>query len=166
MDLWATCWPIRRSNSLIHLVWFRNACIILLITLKFQNTLIKWFFFVFADILKDSIKPYRDTDSGRFATAVVFDCRGLEPIDFSPRVSTTHPAEINILYIYLEWMPTRWNKNLSDKIIPNKIIFLHLTWIGFENPKVSIQTDNFCMTVVRWDTVWYSSVHLSGLFAL
>ncbi|XP_048745758.1 CXXC motif containing zinc binding protein-like isoform X2 [Ostrea edulis] len=37
------------------------------------------------DILKDSIKPYRDTDSGRFATAVVFDCRGLEPIDFSPR---------------------------------------------------------------------------------
>ncbi|XP_061166524.1 CXXC motif containing zinc binding protein-like [Saccostrea echinata] len=37
------------------------------------------------DIMRDSLKPYCETDSGKFATVVVFDCRGLEPIDFSPR---------------------------------------------------------------------------------
>ncbi|XP_033737813.1 CXXC motif containing zinc binding protein-like [Pecten maximus] len=38
------------------------------------------------DIIKDSIKPYNIDDSGKFKTMVVFDCRGMEPIDFSPRV--------------------------------------------------------------------------------
>ncbi|XP_060070390.1 CXXC motif containing zinc binding protein-like [Ylistrum balloti] len=38
------------------------------------------------DIIKDSIKPYNIDDSGKFKTVVVFDCRGMEPVDFSPRV--------------------------------------------------------------------------------
>lgn len=37
------------------------------------------------DIIRDSIKPYCDTDAGKFATIVAFDCRGIEPVDFSPR---------------------------------------------------------------------------------
>ncbi|VDI65263.1 CXXC motif containing zinc binding protein-like [Mytilus galloprovincialis] len=38
------------------------------------------------DILKDTIKPYTADDSGHLKTMVVFDCRGVEPIEFSPRV--------------------------------------------------------------------------------
>ena len=40
-----------------------------------------------SDILRDTIKPYNAEDSNKFKTIVVFDCRGVEPIDFSPRVS-------------------------------------------------------------------------------
>ena len=36
------------------------------------------------DIMADSIVPY-DTN-GSFKTIVAFDCRGIEPVDFSPRV--------------------------------------------------------------------------------
>lgn len=39
------------------------------------------------DILKDTIKPYTADDSGHLKTMVVFDCRGVEPIEFSPRVN-------------------------------------------------------------------------------
>ncbi|XP_046851782.1 UPF0587 protein v1g245604-like [Xenia sp. Carnegie-2017] len=38
------------------------------------------------DILKDSIKPYKADDDNKYKTIVSFDCRGLEPTDFSPRV--------------------------------------------------------------------------------
>lgn len=34
-------------------------------------------------ILEESIKPYTDADQGKFATIVAFDCRGIEPCDFS-----------------------------------------------------------------------------------
>ena len=44
---------------------------------------------LFSDILKDTIKPYTEDDSGHFKTVVVFDCRGVEPVDFSPRVGFT-----------------------------------------------------------------------------
>lgn len=36
------------------------------------------------DIIKDSILPYDTSES--FKTIVAFDCRGIEPVDFSPRV--------------------------------------------------------------------------------
>ena len=36
------------------------------------------------DIIQDSITPYDASES--FKTIVVFDCRGIEPVDFSPRV--------------------------------------------------------------------------------
>merc|ERR1712228_1089788 len=39
-----------------------------------------------ADIIKDSICEYSADDSPRFKTIVAFDCRGVEPTDFSPRV--------------------------------------------------------------------------------
>ncbi len=41
----------------------------------------------FADILKDTIASYNESDENSFKTIVAFDCRGVEPTDFSPRVS-------------------------------------------------------------------------------
>ncbi|KAL5020933.1 hypothetical protein ScPMuIL_000088 [Solemya velum] len=41
------------------------------------------------DIIQETIAPYTEGDSGRFKTVVVFDCRGVEPIDFSPRIGYT-----------------------------------------------------------------------------
>ncbi|CAB4006612.1 Hypothetical predicted protein [Paramuricea clavata] len=38
------------------------------------------------DIMKDSICSYRIQDNNTFKSIVSFDCRGLEPTDFSPRV--------------------------------------------------------------------------------
>ncbi|KAI8787086.1 UPF0587 protein [Biomphalaria glabrata] len=38
------------------------------------------------DIIKDSLCSYTSEDSGKFKTILVFDCRGVTPIDFSPRV--------------------------------------------------------------------------------
>ncbi|CAH1248344.1 CXXC motif containing zinc binding protein-like [Branchiostoma lanceolatum] len=38
------------------------------------------------DILQDSIQPYCAENTEEFRTAVVFECRGVEPVDFSPRV--------------------------------------------------------------------------------
>lgn len=37
------------------------------------------------DILPDTIASYKISDNNRFKTLVVFDCRGIEPVDFSPR---------------------------------------------------------------------------------
>nr|XP_058951982.1 CXXC motif containing zinc binding protein-like isoform X1 [Pocillopora verrucosa] len=39
------------------------------------------------DIIRDSISEYTIEDSNTFKTMVAFDCRGLEPFDFSPRFS-------------------------------------------------------------------------------
>merc|ERR1711972_774191 len=36
------------------------------------------------DVLKETIKAYQKTDES-FQTVVVFDCRGIEPTEFSPR---------------------------------------------------------------------------------
>ena len=40
------------------------------------------------DILTESIGrySYEDSESNKFTTIVAFDCRGLEPVDFDPRV--------------------------------------------------------------------------------
>lgn len=38
------------------------------------------------DIIKESITPYTQDDAGQYKTIVVFDCRGVTPSDFSPRV--------------------------------------------------------------------------------
>ncbi|KAH3793740.1 hypothetical protein DPMN_147259 [Dreissena polymorpha] len=38
------------------------------------------------DILPDSISSYNAEDTNQFETVVVFDCRGVEPVDFYPRV--------------------------------------------------------------------------------
>lgn len=38
-----------------------------------------------ASIIADSIKSYTADDQGKLKTVVIFDCRGLEPCDFSAR---------------------------------------------------------------------------------
>jgi len=38
----------------------------------------------FLDVLSDTVCPYDQADSGTLKTIVVFDCCGVEPIDFSP----------------------------------------------------------------------------------
>lgn len=45
------------------------------------------------DIIKDSIKEYTAEDSNKFKTMVAFDCRGVEPVDFSPRVGFVAEGE-------------------------------------------------------------------------
>lgn len=39
-----------------------------------------------ADIIKESLCAYSADDMPRFKTVVAFDCRGIEPTDFEPRV--------------------------------------------------------------------------------
>lgn len=51
-----------------------------------ENTFQSNFGFSLSDIIKDGISPYTNEKSGQFATVVVFDCRGVSPTDFSPRV--------------------------------------------------------------------------------
>lgn len=41
------------------------------------------------DILKQSLASYMTQDNNKFKSVVAFDCRGLEPTDFSPRVGFT-----------------------------------------------------------------------------
>ena len=36
--------------------------------------------------MRDTISQYTSDDSNTFKTIVGFDCRGLEPFDFSPRI--------------------------------------------------------------------------------
>jgi len=45
------------------------------------------------DIIKDSLQPYTAEHSNSFKTVVAFDCRGMEPVDFSPRVGWTCRGE-------------------------------------------------------------------------
>ncbi|XP_045157646.2 CXXC motif containing zinc binding protein-like [Mercenaria mercenaria] len=45
------------------------------------------------DILRDTIAAYNADNSNQFKTMVVFDCRGVEPTDFSPRVGFTAEGE-------------------------------------------------------------------------
>ena len=37
------------------------------------------------DIKEDSVVSYDMLDNNKFKTIVIFDCRGLEPVDFDPR---------------------------------------------------------------------------------
>eukprot|EP00007_Cunea_sp_BSH-02190019_P001434 CAMPEP_0174245518 /NCGR_PEP_ID=MMETSP0417-20130205/39458_1 /TAXON_ID=242541 /ORGANISM="Mayorella sp, Strain BSH-02190019" /LENGTH=138 /DNA_ID=CAMNT_0015325313 /DNA_START=47 /DNA_END=460 /DNA_ORIENTATION=+ len=45
------------------------------------------------NIVKDSMKPYTEDDSGRWAPVITFDCRGIEPVEFIPGMGFTgkHP---------------------------------------------------------------------------
>jgi len=42
--------------------------------------------FCITDIIKESLGAYFADDMPQFKTVVVFDCRGVEPTDFEPRV--------------------------------------------------------------------------------
>ena len=65
--------------------------------------LVMSFVFSFIDIIEDSIKPYIIDKNNQFQTVVTFDCRGVEPVDFSPRVclmsKPSHHGYENILYM-------------------------------------------------------------------
>lgn len=37
------------------------------------------------DVVEGSQASYTESDSGTFKTFVLFDCRGIEPVDFDPR---------------------------------------------------------------------------------
>nr|CAG4643606.1 EOG090X0HQJ [Ilyocryptus agilis] len=37
------------------------------------------------DIIPESVTSYNDEDQGKFKTIIKFDCRGMEPSNFSPR---------------------------------------------------------------------------------
>lgn len=37
------------------------------------------------DVVEDSLKSYDFTDANRFKSVVAFDCRGMEPVELSPR---------------------------------------------------------------------------------
>ncbi|XP_013405038.1 UPF0587 protein v1g245604 [Lingula anatina] len=61
------------------------------------------------DILKDTIVPYTAEDSGKFKTIVVFDCRGVEPTDFSPRTGfTTEGAESGTKFTEVTLTEKEW----------------------------------------------------------
>ncbi|KAG8188046.1 hypothetical protein JTE90_009920 [Oedothorax gibbosus] len=74
------------------------------------------------EILPESRKMYTAEDSETFKTIVVFDCRGVEPIDFSPRIgfrakgesSGTKFDEINLEE--KEWVDYDEKANLSVSI--------------------------------------------------
>ena len=56
--------------------------------------LISWCFtalLCIADIIKDSLGSITAEDT-KFKTIVIFDCRGVEPVDFSPRVRQADSA--------------------------------------------------------------------------
>jgi hypothetical protein len=48
--------------------------------------------FIFAGILEDSIQVYTKNDHESFKTIALFDCRGLELIDFDFRVRNVKPG--------------------------------------------------------------------------
>ncbi|XP_012149328.1 CXXC motif containing zinc binding protein [Megachile rotundata] len=61
--------PAQRGNAVNHIVIKCKLC-------SRENSL---------TILEDSIKPYIADDQDKFQTIATFDCRGLEPTDFSAR---------------------------------------------------------------------------------
>lgn len=42
---------------------------------------------LFIDILKDSIKSYSFDKNSEWQSLATFECRGIEPVDFDPRVN-------------------------------------------------------------------------------
>lgn len=57
---------------------------------EFNNNIyvcIYFIIYIFIDIIRDLIKLYCDKDVGKFVIIVVFDCRGIELVDFFLRVS-------------------------------------------------------------------------------
>ena len=51
---------------------------------------------LFSDIIKDTIKPYNAEDSSKFKTIVAFECRGVEPTAFSPRVNDLFETHVYV----------------------------------------------------------------------
>lgn len=59
------------------------------------NTLCKFFaqthiFFLISAILPDTVGSYKLEKNEKWQSIVVFDCRGVEPVDFDPRVRLSY----------------------------------------------------------------------------
>uniref|UniRef100_A0A8C4NJF7 CXXC motif containing zinc binding protein n=1 Tax=Eptatretus burgeri TaxID=7764 RepID=A0A8C4NJF7_EPTBU len=55
------------------------------------------------DIIRESIKPYCAEDSEQFRTMIVFECRGLEPTAFSPRIQIHSVSGIQNVNCSASW---------------------------------------------------------------
>ncbi|KAF6025122.1 C1orf123 [Bugula neritina] len=63
------------------------------------------------DIIKDSIKPYLLDNSGQFQTIAEFDCRGVEPLDFEPRLGwTASSSESNAVFEDIDLTEKEWTE--------------------------------------------------------
>ncbi|XP_067935644.1 CXXC motif containing zinc binding protein-like [Watersipora subatra] len=63
------------------------------------------------DLLKDSIKPYNAENSNKFQTVAQFDCRGVEPIDFEPRLGwAASSTESNSQFDDIDLTPKEWSE--------------------------------------------------------
>jgi len=61
------------------------------------------------DIITDSLKSYRAEDVPSFKTVVAFDCRGVEPITFEPRMGwTVKGVESNSLFTAVDLTALDW----------------------------------------------------------
>eukprot|EP00092_Neocalanus_flemingeri_P069413 GFUD01085058.1.p1 GENE.GFUD01085058.1~~GFUD01085058.1.p1 ORF type:complete len:174 (+),score=41.90 GFUD01085058.1:49-570(+) len=58
------------------------------------------------DILADTVASYDMADNNQYKTIVVFDCRGIEPVDFSPRNG---------------WKVLGWKENDDDDDEPGRV---------------------------------------------
>ena len=66
-------------------------------------------FSLYKDIIVDSVAPYNEPDEGKFKTVVKFDCRGMEPCDFSPRVRYLYSYLIDSLKtLRIDLFSTEW----------------------------------------------------------
>lgn len=79
------------------------------------------------DIIADSITPY--DASGSFKTIVAFDCRGIEPVDFSPRVGFKACGEAtfeDVSLTELEWTDYDDKANVPVSILEIEYQFIKL----------------------------------------
>ena len=60
------------------------------------------------DILRDSIGEYDAGDSGKFKKVVSFECRGMEPTDFSPRTGWSAKGEESSLSFAVDLTEGDW----------------------------------------------------------
>ncbi|XP_074640179.1 CXXC motif containing zinc binding protein-like [Tubulanus polymorphus] len=62
------------------------------------------------DIIRDSISSYNADDVPKFKTIVAFDCRGVEPVEFSPRVGfTAEGAESGTAFSEVDLTENDWS---------------------------------------------------------
>ncbi|CAH1993253.1 unnamed protein product [Acanthoscelides obtectus] len=60
------------------------------------------------DIIPDSNAPYTNDDQGKFKPIVSFDCRGLEPVEFTPGEGWTIVAESGQIFENVDLTEKEW----------------------------------------------------------
>ncbi|XP_026468670.1 UPF0587 protein GA18326-like [Ctenocephalides felis] len=67
------------------------------------------------NIIPDSFKDYTNSDSEKYKQIVTFDCRGLEPVDFSPRDGWSVSIEEGGTFDNVDLTDKEWN-DYDEKI--------------------------------------------------